>query len=227
MKVWQIGVFCVVLVSLAGCKSLGLGGKRVDYGAEAGQVPVLEVPPDLTVPPSDERFKVPQGDDGGVATYSEYRKGGAVVDQASNAKEASPSEAGAASAAAGKKTINASGPAGTASLEEVFDGSKIIVVNDAFDRSWRRVGLAIERAGLAVEDKDRARGIYFLRPAKVERDWLDKLQFWQSSEDTNARYRVNVKDGGAACEVSVTDQDGTSDDATKQMVEAIYKNINQ
>src|SRR5574340_148826 len=111
MKVWQIGVFCVVLVSLAGCKSLGLGGKRVDYGAEAGQVPVLEVPPDLTVPPSDERFKVPQGDDGGVATYSEYRKGGAVVDQASNAKEASPSEAGAASAAAGKKTINASGPA--------------------------------------------------------------------------------------------------------------------
>jgi len=38
---------------------------------------------------------------------------------------------------------------------------------------------------------------------------------------------VNVKDGGTACEVSVTDQDGASDDATKQMIEAIYKNINQ
>ena len=101
------------------------------------------------------------------------------------------------------------------------------MVNDAFDRSWRRVGLAIERAGLAVEDKDRVNGIYFLRLAKAESGWLDKLQFWKGSEDTNRRYRVNVKDGGAACEVSVTDQDGASDDATKQMIEAIYKNINQ
>ncbi|WP_435626873.1 outer membrane protein assembly factor BamC [Candidatus Ferrigenium straubiae] len=227
MKVWQIGIFCVALVSLAGCKSLGLGGKRVDYGTEAGQVPALEVPPDLTTPPSDERFKVPQGEDEGVATYSQYRKGGAA--QAGDTKEASASETRAASvtATSSKTTINASGPAGSASLEEIFDGSKIIVVNDTFDRSWRRAGLAIERAGLAVEDKDRARGIYFLRPAKVERDWLDKLQFWKSGENNNTRYRVNVKDGGAACEVSVTDQDGASDDAAKQMVEAIYKNINQ
>jgi len=89
------------------------------------------------------------------------------------------------------------------------------------------VGLAIERAGLAVEDKDRVKGIYFLRPVKAEKGWLDKLQIWKSSEDTNTRYRVNVKDGGTACEVSVTDQDGASDDATKQMIEAIYKNINQ
>lgn len=228
MKVWQIGFFCVALVSLVGCKSLGLGGKRVDYGAEAGQVPALEVPPDLTVPPSDERYKLPQGDDEGVATYSQYRKGGAAA-QASDAKEASPSEASTPSAAVASSAtkINASGPAGSASLEEIFDGSKIIVVNDAFDRSWRRVGLAIERAGLSVEDKDRARGIYFLRPAKVERDWLDKLQFWKSGEDNNTRYRVNIRDGGAACEVTVTDQDGTSDDAAIQMVEVVYKNINQ
>lgn len=232
MKVWQIGVFCVALVSLAGCKSLGLGGKRVDYGAGATQVPALEVPPDLTTPASDEHYKVPQGDGEGVATYSDYSRGGAAqVDDTREASssEASSSEARAASATAASSvaTVNASGPAGTASLEEVFDGSKIIVVNDAFDRSWRRVGLAIERAGLVVEDKDRARGIYFLQPAKAESGWLDKLQFWKSGEDTNTRYRVNVKDGGAACEVSVTDQDGASDDATNRMVEAIHKNINQ
>ncbi len=100
-------------------------------------------------------------------------------------------------------------------------------MNDAFDRSWRKVGLAIERAGLAVEDKDRVKGIYFLRPVKAESGWLNKLQFWKGSGDSNMRYRVNVKDGGTACEVSVTDQDGASDDATKQMIEAIYKNINQ
>lgn len=234
MKVWQIGISCAALVLLVGCKSLGLGGKRIDYGAEAGQVPALEVPPDLTAPASDERYRVPQGEGEGVATYSEYSKGGAAA-QDRSAAEVVPGEAREAASTAGVTPgvassavkISASGPAGTATLEEIFDGSKIIVVNDAFDRSWRRVGLAIEGAGLVVEDRDRVKGIYFLRPAKVEKSLLDKLQFWSGSEDSNTRYRVNVKDGGAACEVSVTDQDGASDDATKQMIEAIYKNINQ
>ncbi|MDP2694846.1 MAG: outer membrane protein assembly factor BamC, partial [Gallionella sp.] len=176
----------------------------------------------LTTPASDERYRVPQGNDEGVATYSDYSKGGAAQDRSAGA--VLPRDAEPASTAA---AISASGPAGTATLQDIFDGSKIVVVNDAFDRSWRRVGLAIERAGLVVEDKDRAKGIYFLRPAKAESGWLDKLQIWKSSEDTNMRYRVNVKDGGAACEVSVTDQDGASDDASKQMIEAIYKNINQ
>lgn len=229
MKVWQIGIYSVVLASLVGCNTLGLGSKRIDYSAGAGQAPALEVPPDLTTPASDERYRVPQGDDEGVATYSDYSKGGTAQDRSAGA--VLPSEAKAAvgtgGVASGAATVSASGPAGTATLQEIFDGSKIIVVNDAFDRSWRRVGLAIERTGLAVEDKDRVKGIYFLRPAKAESGWLNKLQFWKGSEDTNTRYRVNVKDGGTACEVSVTDQDGASDDATKQMIEAIYKNINQ
>ncbi len=228
MKVWQIGSYGVVLASLVGCNSLGLGSKRIDYSAGAAQAPALEVPPDLTAPASDERYKVPQGNDEGVATYSDYSKGGTAHDRSAGAalpREAEP--ASAAVAASGAAAISASGPTGTATLQEIFDGSKIIVMNDAFDRSWRKVGLAIERAGLAVEDKDRVKGIYFLRPVKAESGWLNKLQFWKGSGDSNMRYRVNVKDGGTACEVSVTDQDGASDDATKQMIEAIYKNINQ
>jgi len=124
-------------------------------------------------------------------------------------------------------TVNAPGPAGAASLEEIFDGSKIIVMNDAFDRSWRRAGLAIERAGLVVEDRDRIRGIYFLKPANAEKGWMDKLMFWEDNEDTGRRYRVNIKDGGTVCEVSVTDQDGAKDETSGQILEAIYKNINE
>lgn len=101
------------------------------------------------------------------------------------------------------------------------------MINDAFDKSWRRVGLAIERAGLTVEDKDREKGIYFLRTVKAEKGWMDKLKFWKDDADENVRYRVNVKDGGASCEVSVTDQNGAHSDESKQRLEAIYKNINQ
>ena len=114
-----------------------------------------------------------------------------------------------------------------ASLREISGGNTIIVVNDAFDRSWRKVGLAIESAGLTVEDKDREKGTYYLRPVKLERGWLDKLKFWKSNEDTTSHYRVHVKDGGTSCEVSIVDQDGASNKVSKQMLEAIYKNINQ
>lgn len=111
------------------------------------------------------------------------------------------------------------------SVQEISDGSRIIVLNDAYDRSWRRVGLAIERAGLLVEDKDRAKGVYFLRPAKAKDGWLDKLSFWKDSADL--RYRLNVRDNGVACEVSVTDQNGASDQTSMLMIEALYKNIVQ
>jgi outer membrane protein assembly factor BamC len=373
MKVLQIWIASAVLVSLASCGTL-VSDKRIDYGAAALKVPALEVPPDLTTPASDDRYKVPQVQ-GDAATYSDYSKGGAqslaavlpevpgvhmernnaerwlvVKDKPENVwpviktfwqenglniKSEDPaagvmetdwvenrakmpdagfqnendltfsnnvysvgerdqyrtrlerSKDGASTdvyitqrgmeevfsndkrvskwqarsndpekeaimlqrlmvrlgvdktkaakevAAVGTKAetspalLAAPEPVGLSSLREIPGGSTIIVVNDAFDRSWRKVGLAIESAGLAVEDKNREKGIYYLRPVKLERGWFDKLMFWKSGEDTTRHYRVNVKDGGKSCEVSITDQDGASNKVSKQMLEAIYKNINQ
>lgn len=370
MKVLPIGIFAVIVVLLAGCNATGLGNKRIDYRTGAEQAPTLEVPPDLTAPGTDERYKVPQGDGETVATFSDYSKGGTAARRSTNAvlpevknvrlerngaqrwlvvkdkpenvwqvvksfwqengltiksedqtagvmetdwaeNRANIAQDGirgligkvfdnmystgerdryrtrlerskdgvsteiyithygmeevlsadkittkwqarandpeieaailqrlmvrfggseaqsiiatkpAATAAASHK------PTGIATLQEIFDGSLIILMGDAFDKSWHKVGLAIERTGLAVEDKDRAKGIYFLRPAKAESGLLDKMQFWKDSKNNNTRYRVNIKDGITSCEVSVTDQDGGGGDATKQITEAIFKNINQ
>ncbi len=134
--------------------------------------------------------------------------------------------AASAVAASGTAIVATTEPVGTASLREISDGSVIIVMNDPFDRAWRKVGLAIESSGLAVEDKDRDKGIYYLRPVKIERGWWDKLKFWKAAEDAKKLYRVYVKDGGAASVMSVTDQDGASSNVTRQMIETIYKNIN-
>ena len=125
------------------------------------------------------------------------------------------------------QAVAATTATGTASMMQIFDGSSVIVINDAFDKSWRRVGLAIERAGYAIEDKDREKGIYFLRMVKPEKSWIDKLEFWKSEPDEDVRYRVNVKDDGASCEVSVTDQNGVVSDASRERLDAIYKYINQ
>jgi len=147
--------------------------------------------------------------------------------RATDALKATAASSPAASAVSATGPIIEPEPAGTATLREIADGSTIMVLNDAFDRSWRKVGLAIESAGLAVEDKDREKGIYYLRPIKLEYGWLDKMQFWKSKEDNTKHYRVNVKDGGKSCVVSIIDQNGASSKTSKQMLEAMYKNINK
>ena len=68
MKVLHAGISSVALISLVGCGAMGLNNKRIDYRAGAVQVPSLEVPPDLTAPETDDRFKVGEGEP--VATYS-------------------------------------------------------------------------------------------------------------------------------------------------------------
>jgi outer membrane protein assembly factor BamC len=42
--------------------------------------------------------------------------------------------------------------------------------NDSFDRAWRRVGLALDRVGFTVEDRDRSKGLFFVRYIDPERD---------------------------------------------------------
>jgi len=365
MRVLTIGIFSVALVLLAGCNATGLGNKRIDYRTGAEQTATLEVPPDLTAPGSDERYRVPQGDEETVATFSDYNKGGgaargggnavlpevknvrlerngvqrwlvvkdkpenvwAVVrsfwqenglaikseDQTAGVMETDWAEnranipqegirgvigkvfdnayssgerdryrtrlerskdgrstevyithygmeevlsadkistkwqsrandpemeaivlqrlmvrfGGSATQPVGAVATVTPKQTGIATLQEIFDGSSIILMSDAFDKSWHKVGLAIERAGLAVEDKDRAKGVYFLRPAEAESGLLDKVQFWKGSKGDTMRYRVNIKDGITSCEVSVTNHDGASDGEAKKIIEAIFKNVNQ
>jgi outer membrane protein assembly factor BamC len=43
-----------------------------------------------------------------------------------------------------------------------------LVVNESFERSWRRVGLALEQVGFTVEDRDRTNGVFFVRYVRPE-----------------------------------------------------------
>ena len=42
-------------------------------------------------------------------------------------------------------------------------GRRACEVDEGFDRAWRRVGLALDRVGFTVEDRDRVQGVYFVR----------------------------------------------------------------
>jgi outer membrane protein assembly factor BamC len=100
-------------------------------------------------------------------------------------------------------------------------GVSSILIKDPFDKSWRRVGLAIASLKLALEDKDRSKGVYFLQKIKAG----GSVVLPKESGDAAISYRVLVQDDGVSCSVRVIAADGISDAASKLILEAIYKNI--
>ena len=69
--------------------------------------------------------------------------------------------------------------------------SVTLKLNDSYDRGWRRVGLALDRVGFVVEDKDRSAGLFYVRYADIDIDGvpkkpkglLDTLAFWRDDEE--------------------------------------------
>jgi outer membrane protein assembly factor BamC len=92
-------------------------------------------------------------------------------------------------------------------------------VDDGFDRAWRRVGLALDRVGFTVVDRDRTAGTYFVRYADPDQGSkkdgvLDRLKFWQSDTSTVEQYRVTLKETAGKTAVSVLDKNGQAEDST-------------
>ncbi|MEP7056880.1 MAG: outer membrane protein assembly factor BamC [Caldimonas sp.] len=89
-------------------------------------------------------------------------------------------------------------------------------VDDGFDRAWRRVGVALDRSGFTVEDRDRAQGLYYVRyvdpkfAGKEEPGFLSRMLSFGKKADTStlARYRVSIKSEGNTSTVSVLDAKG-------------------
>lgn len=62
------------------------------------------------------------------------------------------------------KTANAAPTAATTGSQVTnLNGQAVIVLQDSMDRAWRRTGVALDRSGFTVEDRDRSAGVYFVR----------------------------------------------------------------
>lgn len=121
---------------------------------------------------------------------------------------------------AARASVNAATPAQErAKLGKDSAGSHL-AMEEGFDRAWRRVGLALDRVGFTVEDRDRNRGLYFVRYVDQAADaekkvsepgFFDKL--FKSKDDKKGaqRYRVLVKpENDARTRVSVLSEQGES-----------------
>ena len=98
----------------------------------------------------------------------------------------------------------------------IEDGSATrIEMSQSFDRAWRDVGLALDRSNFTVDDRDRSKGIYFVRYVNPKelgdgRSWFGRTFGKSSDADKKAKvYRVVVQARGEnQIVVLVQDADG-------------------
>ena len=124
-----------------------------------------------------------------------------------------------------------------AKLAKSVDGAGTVEVMERFDRAWRRVGLALDRVGFTVEDRDRSRGLYFVRYVDPEIDnkskkddgILSKLAFWKSTPPVSSKvqYRIYVADAGPQSTIQVLTPEGGADksDTAKKILALLQQQL--
>jgi outer membrane protein assembly factor BamC len=121
-----------------------------------------------------------------------------------------------------QKVAAANQPAGTAATQNApraeliqENGQPVVRLQDNFERSWRQVGLVLDRSGFTVEDRDRSKGNYFVRYVdplqEVKKPGLfDKVFGTGPQKDLSGRkYRIVINPDGQGSKVGVLNEDGS------------------
>ena len=126
-----------------------------------------------------------------------------------------------------------------AAIQAGIGGFETLEVFEPFDRAWRRVGLALDRVGFTVEDRDRQKGQYFVRYADTdasdmarkdgEKGLLSKLQFWKSDDSKSKaeQYRVHIRQFAGKSVVQVLTKDGAqaNTQTTRRIVALLFEQL--
>lgn len=111
------------------------------------------------------------------------------------------------------KVLVAAGAAQKSSRVALLGSLPVVQIDEGFERAWRRVGLALDRTGFTVEDRDRSQGTYFVRyvePSanKAEPGFFNKLFSGPAAALAPLKYRIAVKSEGEKTTVSVLNAQG-------------------
>ena len=114
------------------------------------------------------------------------------------------------------KALIAGDAARQTSRIETVNNQQVLLVDDGFDRAWRRVGLGLDRTGFTVEDRDRSKGLYFVRyVAPLSDD--NSIGFFKSlfsrkpANPAPLKYQIVLTAKGETTSVTVLNAEGKPD----------------
>ncbi|VCU70706.1 lipoprotein [Pigmentiphaga humi] len=113
----------------------------------------------------------------------------------------------------------AAAPGGAPQLVTGSGDSGALRIAEPFDRAWRRVGLALDRGGFTVEDRNRAEGTYYVRYVDTDAASADSGKpgffgrlFGSSDKPENRpQYRIRLVTSNDVTQVTVLNQQGAPD----------------
>ncbi len=116
------------------------------------------------------------------------------------------------------------------------NGSKALAIQDAYDRAWRRTGLALERIGFVITDRDRTQGTYFVRHAETDIDkeksegFLSGLAFWSSKKEeakkaAQLEYQVQLKQEPSRTLLTVKPKSEANQSIEQQLLDGLLKQL--
>jgi outer membrane protein assembly factor BamC len=91
-----------------------------------------------------------------------------------------------------------------------------IAISDSFDVAWRRIGLALDRTGFTVEDRDRLQGTYFVRfvdTSPDERGFFTRMFSKSKAEAGPVKYRLKILGVETKTLVSIQNANGQSENS--------------
>jgi outer membrane protein assembly factor BamC len=111
-----------------------------------------------------------------------------------------------------KALVAAGAPKQTSRIATV-NNQPVVQIDEGFERAWRRVGLALDRTGFTVEDRDRSKGTYFVRYVepvanKGEPGFFSKLFSGSPAAVPPLKYQITVKSQGESSTVAVLNAQG-------------------
>ncbi|TNF91404.1 MAG: outer membrane protein assembly factor BamC [Gammaproteobacteria bacterium] len=115
------------------------------------------------------------------------------------------------------------------------EGNAVIDYKAGYPRAWRIVGLALDRVGFTVEDRDRSKGLYYVRYSDPLKDMksneeglLSSLVFWGDDEKpSEEQYQVNLAGDENTTQIIVLDKNGRRDKTktSKRILTLLYEQI--
>ena len=114
------------------------------------------------------------------------------------------------------KALLAGSAARQTSRIETINNLPVLQIEDNFERAWRRVGLGLDRTGFTVEDRDRSKGLYFVRyvaPNAETKPGGFFSNLFSSTPATPAplKYQITLTTKGDSTSVSVLNAEGKPD----------------
>lgn len=107
-----------------------------------------------------------------------------------------------------------------------------LVVTEGFSRTWRRTGIALDRLGLVIDDRNRSQGIYYISKIELlksgengEGGWLSGLFSSDAEESPAMKRQIRLQGDELQTRIQVLDDAGNPD--TTEVARSILQRLQE